>query len=164
MPQLLLRRSYVTASTASASAIASSFLKRAHAAPPTTHTQLLDSNQLSHLAETLNRPQDVPGAAAPLPPTHHLVYFTPSQLPAQLGADGTDTSYNPEAPFTRRMWAGGEVRWERGNLLRVGQTVRESTKVLSAEGKVTKRGEQMVVVGVEKRLENEEGLSVVDRR
>lgn len=42
--------------------------------------------------------------------------------------------------------------------------VKEETKVLSAEGKVTKKGEEMVVVGVEKRIENEKGLSVVDRR
>lgn len=62
------------------------------------------------------------------------------------------------------MWAGGEVRWEKSNLLRVGQMVKEETKVLSAEGKVTKKGEEMVVVGVEKRIENEKGLSVVDRR
>jgi hypothetical protein len=69
------------------------------------------------------------------------------------------------------MWAGGEVRWprtdgrKRPNLLRVGQEVRETTKVLSAEAKTVKRmGEEMVVVGVEKVFENEDGVAIVDRR
>lgn len=68
------------------------------------------------------------------------------------------------------MWAGGEVRWSRmsdgkPNLLRVGQMVTETTKVLSAEPKVVRKsGEEMIVVGVEKRFENERGLAVVDRR
>lgn len=84
--------------------------------------------------------------------------------------DGTDASYNPEAPFTRRMWAGGEVRWPRGqdgrvNLLRVGQEVRETTRMLSAEAKIVRKtGEEMVIVRVEKVFENEVGIAVVDRR
>lgn len=68
------------------------------------------------------------------------------------------------------MWAGGEVLWPRGkdgkpNLLRVGQTVRETTRVLSAEPKVVKKtGEDMIVVGVEKEFANEDGPAVIDRR
>ncbi len=63
------------------------------------------------------------------------------------------------------MWAGGELEWQGShNLLRTGQMVKETTKVLSAVGKRTKAGEEMVVVGVEKRLENEEGWAVIDRR
>jgi hydroxyacyl-ACP dehydratase HTD2-like protein with hotdog domain len=102
---------------------------------------------------------------------YYLIYFTPAFVEGELGADGTDTSYNPEAPFTRRMWAGGEVRWPRGagskrpNLLRVRQEVRETTKVLSAEPKVVRKtGEEMVVVGVEMVFENKDGVAVVDRR
>jgi hypothetical protein len=53
----------------------------------------------------------------------------------------------------------------RPNLLRVGQVVSETTRVLSAEPKVVRKtGEEMIVVGVEKRFENEEGVAVVDRR
>lgn len=98
------------------------------------------------------------------------MYFTPAFLETDLGADGTDVSYNPSPPFTRRMWAGGEVRWprdERGrvNPLRVGQEVVETTRVLSAEPKVVKKtGEEMIVVGVEKVFGNEDGVAVVDRR
>jgi hydroxyacyl-ACP dehydratase HTD2-like protein with hotdog domain len=63
------------------------------------------------------------------------------------------------------MWAGGELLWRgKENLLRVGQIVTETTTVLSAEGKRTKSGEEMVVVGVEKEFSNEKGWAVRDRR
>ena len=171
----------------SASSTAASFLSRFQSRGPITHTQLLDGNQLRLLSLTLNRPTLCPGSSplsqssnsssvsspqsgTPLPPGYHLVYFTPAYLEDELGADGSDSSYNPDAPFTRRMWAGGEVSWPRGadgkpNLLRVGQEVRETTKVLSAEPKVVKRtGEDMIVVGVEKEFANEDGVAIVDRR
>ncbi|THC96471.1 hypothetical protein EYZ11_004062 [Aspergillus tanneri] len=116
-----------------------------------------------------NTPGSVP-AGTPLPPGYHLVYFTPAFLENELGADGTDVSYNPESPFTRRMWAGGEVHWPRDadgkpNPLRVGQEIQETTKVLSAEPKVVRKtGEEMIVVGVEKEFRNEFGVAVLDRR
>jgi hydroxyacyl-ACP dehydratase HTD2-like protein with hotdog domain len=83
-----------------------------------------------------------------------------------LGRDGTDTTFNPPSPFTRRMWAGGELEWiERGVTgLAVGQKVTETTRLLTAEGKKTRAGEEMVVVGVEKRYENEHGLALIDKR
>jgi hypothetical protein len=165
----------------SAAAIADSFLSRFQSLGPQTRTQTLDANQLQLLGLTLNRPTLFPGSPSlsnppapppdtPVPPGYHLVYFTPAFLESELGADGTDASYNPEAPFTRRMWAGGEVLWPRGadgkpNPLRVGQRVSETTRVLSAESKVVKKtGEDMIVVGVEKEFANEQGVSIVDRR
>ncbi|KKZ63905.1 mesaconyl-C4 CoA hydratase [[Emmonsia] crescens] len=173
--------SYSTASAPSASTIASKFLSRFQSLGPQTRTQTLDANQLQLLSLTLNRNSLYPGspklsntgppeAGTPVPPGHHLVYFTPAFLEGELGVDGTDASYNPEAPFTRRMWAGGEVQWPRGqdgrvNLLRVGQEVRETTRMLSAEAKIVRKtGEEMVIVRVEKVFENEEGIAVVDKR
>ncbi|KAE8159589.1 hypothetical protein BDV40DRAFT_235671 [Aspergillus tamarii] len=166
----------------SATSIAESFLSRFQSQGPQTRSQVLDANQLQLLSLTLNRPSlypDAPSlsnasmsipAGAPLPPGYHLVYFTPAFLEYELGADGTDASYNPETPFTRRMWAGGEVRWPRAadgspNPLRVGQEVQETTKVLSAEPKVVRKtGEEMIVVGVEKEFRNEHGVAIIDRR
>ncbi|KAJ5577393.1 uncharacterized protein N7459_006357 [Penicillium hispanicum] len=165
-----------------AAEVASAFLSRFQSDGPQIRTQTLDANQLQLLTLTLNRPSlfpnsptlsnsaSTPPADTPIPPGYHLVYFTPAFLETELGADGTDTSYNPEAPFTRRMWAGGEVLWPRDgkgrpNSLRVGQEVRETTRILSAEPKVVKRtGEDMIVVGVEKEFSNEHGVSIVDRR
>jgi hydroxyacyl-ACP dehydratase HTD2-like protein with hotdog domain len=174
---------YSNDATTSAASIASEFLSRFQSQGPQVRTQVLDANQLQLLSLTLNRPTlypesphlssaSPPPPGTPIPPGHHLIYFTPAFLESELGADGTDTSYNPFPPFTRRMWAGGEVSWRRRgdnngkpNLLRVGQTVSETTKVLSAEPKVVRKtGEAMIVVGVEKTLANEEGVAVVDRR
>jgi hypothetical protein len=165
-----------------ASSIAASFLSRFNFLGPQTRTQVIDSNQLQLLSLTLNRPTLYPNSpvltnasaslqqGTPLPAGYHLVYFTPAFLESELGADGTDVSYNPETPFTRRMWAGGEVQWPRGpdgmpNPLRVGQEIQETTRVLSAESKIVRRtGEEMIVVGVEKEFRNEHGVAVLDRR
>lgn len=165
-----------------AGSVAASFLSRFQSLGPQIRTQTLDANQLQLLTLTLDRPTlfpDTPSlsngalppqSATPVPPGYHLAYFTPAFMESELGADGTDASYNPETPFTRRMWAGGEVLWPRGadgkpNPLRVGQQVQETTRVLSAEPKVVKKtGEDMIVVGVEKEFSNEHGVSIIDRR
>lgn len=78
--------------------------------------------------------------------------------------DGTDRMVNPPYPFTRRMWAGGSLHWARDNLLRVGQTVKEKTDIISAVPKTTRVGEEMIVVGVKKTFENDAGLALVDNR
>ncbi|EKV07910.1 hypothetical protein PDIG_61430 [Penicillium digitatum PHI26] len=164
-----------------ASSVASAFLSRFQSLGPQTRTQTIDGNQLQLLTLTLNRPPLFPGACSlsncasapqsgvPVPPGYHLVYFTPAFLESELGADGTDTAYNPDVPFTRRMWAGGEVLWPRvdgmPNLLRVGQQVQETTRVLSAESKILKKtGEEIIVVSIEKEFSNEHGVSIIDRR
>ncbi|OJK03006.1 hypothetical protein ASPACDRAFT_1853570 [Aspergillus aculeatus ATCC 16872] len=178
-----LRTHSNTSTSTSASAIATAFLSRFQSLGPQTRTQVLDANQLHLLSLTLSRPSLFPDSPSlsnastplptgtPLPAGYHLAYFTPAFLETELGIDGTDTSYNPAAPFTRRMWAGGEVQWPRDattgepNLLRVGQEVHETTRVLSASPKVIgKTGEEMIVVGVEKEFRNEDGIAVVDRR
>lgn len=160
----ILRRFHST-STQTAETVARQFLQKHHSLPPNSHTQVLDANQLQRLGATLHRPfPGIPPIGTPLPPCYHLAYFTPWQEEAELGSDGTDTSYNPDAPFTRRMWAGGTLAWDQSNVLRVGQSVTETTKVVSAAAKRTKAGEDMVVVGVEKRFENEDGVAVTDTR
>lgn len=62
------------------------------------------------------------------------------------------------------MWAGGELEWVRDNRLSVGQEVKERTLVKSVEAKVTKGGEEMLVVRVDKSFENERGQALLDRR
>ncbi|MCJ1300049.1 hypothetical protein MMC08_002843 [Hypocenomyce scalaris] len=169
----LLRRYSTTTSTPSATTIASSFLAQHAKSTPIIRTQLLDGNQLQRLSQTLGRSHlhpslsilsSPPPTGTPLPPGYHLAYFTPSALERDLGADGSDRSVNPAAPFTRRMWAGGEMRWEPGNALRVGEEVEERTRVVGCEAKVTGAGEEMVVVGVEKVFVGSKGVALVDRR
>lgn len=161
---LIFRRPY---SSSSATSIASQFLSKSQA--PHTQAQLLDANQLQRFSATLSRTELAPALpenGTPLPACYHLAYFTPAQVEEELGRDGTDTTFNPPRPFTRRMWAGGELEWVGGenNRLKVGQVVAETTKLISAEGKKTRAGEEMVVVGVEKKFENEHGVALIDRR
>src|SRR4051812_43056863 len=107
-----IRRLYHTASNATL--VAAQFLSRAQSLPPLIQTQLLDANQIQRLSATLSRPElskALPSNGTPLPACYHLAYFTPSQIEEELGRDGTDTTFNPPRPFTRRMWAGGELDW-----------------------------------------------------
>ena len=150
------------------------FFQTANNASSIVRKQFLDPNQIQRLSSTLNRAQlyrgvkvledEFPLMGTPVPPGYHLAYFTPAALPAELGIDGTDISYSPAEPFTRRMWAGGSIHWEKGNSLRIGDVAVETTKLVSAEPKVTRTGEEMIVVGVKKTFENAKGLALVDRR
>lgn len=153
--------------------VASEFLSRSQQRGPLIQRQFLDANQLQRLGHTLGRVELLRGATVagtaptngtPLPPGYHLVYFTPSGFESELGHDGSDRTFNPSPPFTRRMWAGGEMVWSRDNLLRVGDVVTETTTVVKAEPKRTRDGTDMIVVGVEKTFENEVGTALIDKR
>ena len=164
--------------------IADAFLSKFSHGKAFTRSQLLDANQLRLFSLTLDRASLWPGSqtsleeaepleGTPIPAGYHLAYFTPTQLPGILGQDGTDASFNPDPPFTRRMWAGGGIEWpdsenKSGNVhyLRVGDVATETTRVLSCEPKTIKRtGESMLVVGVVKEFRgSKDNLCVVDRR
>ncbi|KAL7952040.1 hypothetical protein V8C42DRAFT_350302 [Trichoderma barbatum] len=103
-------------------------------------------------------------AGTPIPPAHHLVYFTPDDLEAELGADGSDRTFNAPAPFTRRMWAGGNMKFDKNNPLRVGEEAEEHTKLISAVAKTSRSTGEMVLVEVEKKLYGSRGLTLVDTR
>lgn len=166
-------------------AIAEDFLSKFAKGQTFVRKQLLDANQLRLFSLALDRPQlwtgtsprsleqEEPKDGSPLPAGYHLAYFTPAQLPGTLGLDGTDASFNPEAPFTRRMWAGGSVHWPgadpsqaSNHYLKVGDVATEVTKVLHCEPKTIKKtGESMLVVGIEKEFrDGKDNLCVVDKR
>ncbi|KAF1943848.1 hypothetical protein EJ02DRAFT_117690 [Clathrospora elynae] len=169
MTHLCRRFSTISRRQASASEACSELLSRFQNGPISIRKQLIDVNQLQLLSITLNRTLpsfNPPLEGTPVPPGYHLVYFTPSIIESELGLDGTDRTVNPLSPFTRRMWAGGELTWtqDRNALLRVGQEVRETTKLLSAEPKKLKNGGEMLVVGVEKTFLNNHGIALTDKR
>lgn len=161
--------------------VAEQFLSKFANGQSFVRTQFLDANQLRLFSLTLHRPylhqptsgpsleDEAPKIGSPLPPSYHLAYFTPAQLGGRLGLDGTDASFNPSPPFTRRMWAGGAVSWPgapREHYLRVGDTVTETTRVLSCQSKVIKStGENMLVVSVLKEFrDSKDNLCVADNR
>lgn len=163
--------------------VANNFLQKFKNKPPTVRRQLLDANQLGLLSLTLNRPHLYPASdsispslesspplsGTPIPPGYHLAYFTVPILEQSLGLDGSDRFYNPDPPFTRRMWAGGSVEWpsaSAGIFLRVNEEVTETTTVLSCEAKTMQTmGRPMLVVGVKKEFHTSKGdKAVVDKR
>ncbi|KAJ0164858.1 Mesaconyl-C(4)-CoA hydratase [Colletotrichum tanaceti] len=169
------------AGAASAAAAAAELLDT-FAGRDVVRRQLLDANQLQRLSLTLNRRElhrrggrdaslsvspsadDAPAEGTPLPPGYHLVYFTPAGVEDELGADGTDRTFNAPAPFTRRMWAGGRMRFVGGTPLRVGEEVEERTRLVAATPKTSRSGGPMVLVDVEKEFWGRDGLAVKDRR
>lgn len=167
--------SAATSRASSAAEACSEIFQRFENKPISIRKQLFDANQVQLLSLTLGRPnlhngisitEEAPLDGTPIPPGYHLVYFTPSILEQELGRDGTDRTVNPLSPFTRRMWAGGELEWSQvpSQFLRVGQMVRETTKLVSAEPKKLKTGAEMLLVGVEKTYETEKGVALVDKR
>jgi hydroxyacyl-ACP dehydratase HTD2-like protein with hotdog domain len=87
-----------------------------------------------------------------MPAGHHLVYF-PSQIPlSQLLPDGTDHLHSPGGPFTRRLWAGGRVRFSgsRNLSLRGDRAVcLETIRDVEVKGKAP---DEKVVVRIERRM------------
>lgn len=160
----------------SASEAAKEILQRYGGKPASVREQLLDANHARLLSVTLGRKiehdyasLDLDGApvnGSPLPPGYHWAYFTPTMHEEELGIDGTDKTLNPLAPWTRRMWAGGSFEWTQDpkRILRIGQKVKETTEITSAEEKTMKSGDSMILAGLVKTFENEHGVALVDRR
>ncbi|PWN89708.1 hypothetical protein FA10DRAFT_268226 [Acaromyces ingoldii] len=163
--------------------------------PAMVETQHLDQHQAALLRLTLSEmvPLDQEAGAEPkvfahsperqyaglsnrtrLLPTEHLAYFTPRVASWNLGADGSDTSFNPPGGvFTRRMWAGGEMRFQAdAPQLLLGERAYEHTFVEDAQLKQLGGGRgEMIVVWVRKefgrRTKQEEAPlppSIIDRR
>ncbi|KAI9155040.1 Mesaconyl-C(4)-CoA hydratase [Paramyrothecium foliicola] len=158
---------------ASTAAEAAASLMERYSGKTVVRRQPLDSNQLQKLLITLDRREprvddypdlDGPAPRHQVPPGYHLVFFTPDDAEADLGADGTDTVFNPPAPFTRRMWAGGRMTWSPTTKLWTGQRVEERTRLLSATPKKSRSAGEMVLVEVEKEYVTSEGTPLVDRR
>lgn len=99
------------------------------------------------------------GSKDHLDPAWHLVYFNPALPASKLLPDGTDPNQSPGEPFVRRMWAGGQVRFN-------SKTVSHGSKVaLNLDGNryacvegirdVTikgKTGSEKIFVGIERRF------------
>ncbi|KAI0595618.1 hypothetical protein F4775DRAFT_568273 [Biscogniauxia sp. FL1348] len=159
----------------SASEAAAHMLCQPEATSKTTRRQIIDGNQLQKLSLALQRPllykdmdvrEQAPRRGTQLPPGYHLAYFTPIGLEGELGADGTDRTFNPPPPFTRRLWAGGRMTWPRGSkrLLCVGAEVEERTRLVGASAKMGSDGHEMVLVQVDKQFWVKRGLALVDQR
>ncbi|KAF5692640.1 mesaconyl-C4 hydratase [Fusarium denticulatum] len=71
-----------------------------------SHLLTTTINDLLYLSPTESKISSPPRA---LPQGHHLVYFPIQLPPSRLIPDGADPDHSPGPPYTRRVWAGGEV-------------------------------------------------------
>ena len=124
---------------------------------------IITAAPLRALSATLDRDDPVPEDGSALPALWHWLYFLPHARQSEIGPDGHARrgGFLPPVPLPRRMWAGGRLRWEAGNPLRVGQQVQRVSTIRSVQHKTGRSGELLFVL-VEHRFSNQDGLALVE--
>ncbi|KQW54574.1 FAS1-like dehydratase domain-containing protein [Variovorax sp. Root411] len=113
------------------------------------------------LSATLDRADPEPLIGTDLPPLWHWLYFLPRHRQSELGPDGHAKrgGFLPPVPLPRRMWAGGRLKWQPHNCLRVGESAERSSRIESVLHKNERSGE-LVFVLVRHELHNARGLAL----
>lgn len=128
-----------------------------------TLTDEITAAPVRALSATLDREDPAPQPGAPLPPLWHWLYFLPTHLAREIGEDGHARrgGFLPPVPLPRRMWAGGRLRWETANPLRVGDAARRVSRIASVNHKAGRSGD-LVFVTVVHKLHNAHGLALTE--
>lgn len=86
-----------------------------------------------------------------MPQSYHLIYFHPATRLSSLFPDGTDPLHSPGMPFTRRMWAGGDITFKGHLTFRDSAFLRcmESIKDVEIKGN---EGDEKIFVTIERRI------------
>ena len=118
---------------------------------------------LRGLTALLDRDDALPVHGAALPPLWHWLYFLPQARQSQIGADGHPLrgAFLPPVPLPRRMWAGGQFRWNLDNPLRVGDTAQKHSRIASVKHKSGRTGD-LLFVEVEHAFHNAQGLCLTE--
>ena len=82
---------------------------------------------------------------------YHLVYFPPNTSLPSLLPDGTDPLHSPGPPFTRRMWAGGDITFLHDVLLK-GREMKCCETISDVEIKGIE-GEEKVFVTIQRNID-----------
>jgi 3-methylfumaryl-CoA hydratase len=131
-------------------------------------TDVASHSPVQRLAATLNRDWDVfsPANASSLvlPPLSHWLYFLPSELQIQLGADGhakkgASGGIMPPIDLPRRMWAGSQLQFHRE--IPLGGTIERTSRIASIVSKTGKTG-QLVFVKVTHEIRCAGELAITD--
>ncbi|WP_057094361.1 MaoC family dehydratase N-terminal domain-containing protein [Comamonas thiooxydans] len=128
-----------------------------------TMSDVITAAPLRALSATLDRDDPVPEDGSAVPALWHWLYFLPHARQSEIGPDGHPRrgGFLPPVPLPRRMWAGGRLRWEADNPLRVGQEVQRISTIRSVQHKTGRSGELLFVL-VEHRFLNHDGLVLVE--
>jgi len=113
------------------------------------------------LSATLDRQDPEPAPGDNLPPGWHWLYFLEAKPASELGPDGHPRrgGFLPPVPLPRRMWAGGRIGFKRP--LRIGETLRRDSEILSVEPKSGKTG-SLVFVTVRHTVSGGSEVAVVE--
>jgi 3-methylfumaryl-CoA hydratase len=127
----------------------------------TTETQRdeITAAPVRGLGATLDRDEPPPARGTRVPELWHWLYFLPMPQAHQVGEDGHERRgrFLPPVTLPRRMWAGGRLRWDTTNALRVGDVVRKQSRIESVQHKSGRSGD-LVFVTVAHELHNERGI------
>jgi 3-methylfumaryl-CoA hydratase len=117
-------------------------------------------DRVAAMAATLDWERAPPTGAA-LPPGWHWLFFNGAARASELGPDGHPKrgGFLPPVPLPRRMWAGGRLAFP--GALRVGETARRESAVVSVEGKRGRSGD-LVFVCVRHRMFGADGKLAVE--
>lgn len=128
-----------------------------------TMSDIITAAPLRALSATLDRDDPVPEDGSAVPALWHWLYFLPHARQSEIGPDGHPRrgGFLPPVPLPRRMWAGGRLRWEADNPLRLGQQVQRISTIRSVQHKTGRSGELLFVL-VEHQFLNHDGLALVE--
>ena len=128
-----------------------------------TMSDVITAAPLRALSATLDRDDPVPEDGSAVPALWHWLYFLPHARQSEIGPDGHPRrgGFLPPVPLPRRMWAGGRLRWETDNPLRLGQEVQRVSTIRSVQHKTGRSGELLFVL-VEHRFLNHDGLALTE--
>jgi 3-methylfumaryl-CoA hydratase len=118
---------------------------------------MLTLERARKLAATLDLDPDTLQDEGPLPRGWHWIYFHQAAPRSALAEDGHERrgDFLPPIPLTRRMWAGGRLRFTRA--LRIGAKIRRVSTIRSIEMKEGRSG-PLAFVTVEHRLSDADGV------
>lgn len=130
-----------------------------------TETQVDEASPkpLKALAAALDRddPEAEPGS--PVPPCWHWLYFLSLTKQSEIGADGHERrgGFLPPVPLPRRMWAGSRLEWLA--VLRVGEVITKSSRIVEVSGKAGRTG-PLVFVRVRHEVSSNGNLAVIEEQ
>lgn len=126
-----------------------------------TKSDVASAWPVAALAATLDRRDPDPAPGDPIAPGWHWLYFLEAKPAAELGPDGHPKrgGFLPPVPLPRRMWAGGRIEFRAP--LRVGDTLRRDSEIISVEPKQGKSG-RLVFVTVRHTVFSAGAIAVVE--